>query len=150
MNEFKDAKNEYENTPIPEELNDRVQAGIRQGKAARARRKWRQGLTAAAACFAVAVGALNLSPTVAAAAADVPVLGGLFQVLTVRSYDTEKDQIHYQVEVPEVEADSGSTRRSSSMWTPTSQRWRPCGRSTTRPSSPPAAPRRSGRSGHWT
>ena len=111
MNEFKDAKNEYENTPIPEELNDRVQAGIRQGKAARARRKWRQGLTAAAACFAVAVGALNLSPTVAAAAADVPVLGGLFQVLTVRSYDTEKDQIHYQVEVPEVEADSDIAQR---------------------------------------
>ena len=111
MNEFKDAKNEYENTPIPEELNDRVQAGIRQGKAARARRKWRQGLTAAAACFAVAVGALNLSPTVAAAAADVPVLGGLFQVLTVRSYETEKDQVHYQVEVPEVASDADIAQR---------------------------------------
>ena len=111
MNEFKDAKATYEEVPIPAELNDRVQVGIRQGRAARVRRKWQRGLTATAACFVVAVGALNLSPAVAAAAADVPVLGGLFQVLTVRRYETEKDQIHYQVEVPEVQADSGIAQR---------------------------------------
>ena len=32
MNEFKNAKEEYESMPIPEELHDRVQAGIRQGQ----------------------------------------------------------------------------------------------------------------------
>lgn len=31
MNEFQTAKEAYENIPIPEELNERVQAGIRQG-----------------------------------------------------------------------------------------------------------------------
>ena len=106
MNEFKNAKEEYESMPIPEELNDRVQAGIRQGqknyRASRRSRVLRRSVTGVAACFAVVFGTLNLSPTVAAAAADVPVLGGLFQVLTVRSYETEKDQVHYQVEVPEV------------------------------------------------
>ena len=85
--EFENAKMEYEETPVPEELNDRVQAGIRQGRANRARRIWKRRLGTVAACFVVVVGALNLSPTVAAAAADVPVLGGLFQVLTVRSYE---------------------------------------------------------------
>lgn len=115
MNEFNQAKNDYENTPIPEELNDYVQEGIRQGRARyrrghRNRVLWRS-FSAAAACFVVMVGTLNLSPTVAAAAADVPVLGGLFQVLTVRSYETEKDQAYYQVEVPKVESGTDIAQR---------------------------------------
>lgn len=107
MNEFKNAKEEYDNTPIPAELSERVQKGIQQGKARyRARRgrtvrRW--GTTAA--CFAVLLAALNLSPTVAKAAADVPVLGGLFQVLTFVNYDKTEDGIHYDVSAPQVEAE---------------------------------------------
>lgn len=96
MDEFKQAREAYENTPIPEELQDRVQMGIQQGRENRraARRlALRRTLGTVAACFAVLVGALNVSPTVAAAAADVPVLGGLFQVLTIRSFtDTNADR----------------------------------------------------------
>ena len=40
MKDFEQLKNEYENTPIPEELNDRVQAGIRQGRQRRSSRVW--------------------------------------------------------------------------------------------------------------
>ena len=32
MNEFKNAKEAYDNTPIPAELSERVQVGIREGK----------------------------------------------------------------------------------------------------------------------
>ena len=76
MNKWVNAKNDYEQTPIPEELADRVQAGIRQGKAAHrramgARRAWRS-VGAVAACFALLLGGLNLSPTFAAAAAASP------------------------------------------------------------------------------
>ena len=110
MNEFKQAREEYESTPIPEELDQRVQAGIRQGRSAgRAKRHGlRWGVGVAAACL-VMVGGLNVSPTFAAAAADVPVLGGLFQVLTVRNYETVKDGIDYDVSVPEVEAGGAAT-----------------------------------------
>ena len=110
MNEFKRAREEYESTPIPEELGRRVQEGIRQGRSAgRARRHGlRWGVGVAAACL-VMVGGLNVSPTFAAAAADVPVLGGLFQVLTVRNYETVKDGIDYDVSVPEVEAGGAVT-----------------------------------------
>ena len=113
MNEFKSAKEEYDNTPIPEELSERVQAGIREGKARyRARRgrmvrRW----GATAACFAVLLAALNLSPTVAKAAADVPVLGGLFQVLTFVDYDKTEDGIHYDVSAPQVEAEGDLAER---------------------------------------
>ena len=110
MNEFKSARDQYESTPIPEELEQRVQAGIRQGRSAgRAKRHgFRWGIGVAAACV-VMIGGLNVSPTFAAAAADVPVLGGLFQVLTVRNYETVKDGIDYDVSVPEVEAGGALT-----------------------------------------
>lgn len=102
MNEFKEAKQVYEETPIPAELDQRVRAGIRQGKAKRARRAWGRRLGTVAACLAVVVGALNLSPTMASAAADIPVLGGLFQILTVRSYTDENADRTLEVEQPAV------------------------------------------------
>lgn len=113
MKDFNKAKQEYLDTPVPEELAEHVEAGIRQGRKnyrKNHRRVWRS-VGSVAACFAVLVGALNLSPTVAAAAADVPVLGGLFQVLTVRSYETVKDGIDYNVAVPEVEAGGELAKR---------------------------------------
>ena len=105
MNEFQHAKEEYESTPIPAELKDRVQAGIRQGKANRARRRsrtLRRSLTGVAACFAVLVGVLNVSPAAAAPAADVPVLGGLFRVLTVRDFTQTDDDRTLEVAQPAV------------------------------------------------
>lgn len=109
MNEFDQAREDYQSIPIPEELSDRVRAGIRQGQAAHRRASQRplyRTVGTCAACLAVLVGALNLSSTFAAAAADVPVLGGLFQVLTVRSFETVEGGIDYDVSVPEVEANS--------------------------------------------
>lgn len=111
MNEFQEARKAYEDIPVPEELSRCVQAGIRRGKANRLRRMWGKRLAAVAACLAVTVGVLNLSPAMASAAADIPVLGGLFRVLTVRSYETERDQIVYHVEVPEVQAESTIVQR---------------------------------------
>ena len=106
MNEFEKAKEAYEQIPIPEELEERVQAGIRQGREARRsakrQRSWKRSVGAVAACFVVMVGMLNVSPTVAAAAADVPVLGGLFQVLTVRSFIDETEDRTLEVKQPGV------------------------------------------------
>lgn len=108
MNEFKRAREDYEATPIPQELEDRVRAGIRQGKANYRRRRWRKYGVGAAACLVVLVGALNLSPAVAAAAAEVPVLGGLFRVMTFISYNASDGGINYVVSVPRLETDGES------------------------------------------
>ena len=94
MNRMEDAKREYDNIPIPVELDSRVRVGIAQGK----RRSRRHGAAlrtwgTAAACFVVVFAGLNISPTLASAAADVPVVGGLFRVLTIRNYtDTDADR----------------------------------------------------------
>ena len=105
--EFKNAKEAYDATPIPPELEARVQQGIRQGKALYKSRKNRafRRLAATAACFILVLAGLNLSPALAHAASNVPVLGGLFRMLTVPNYNTSEDGINYDVNVPELEAD---------------------------------------------
>ncbi len=113
MNEFKRAKEEYDNVPIPEELSERVRAGIREGEEryrARRRRSVRRWV-ATAACFSLLLAGLNLSPTLAKAAAEVPVLGGLFRVLTFVNYEKTEDGIHYDVSVPKVEAEGSLAER---------------------------------------
>ena len=117
MNEFKNAKEAYDNTPIPAELSERVQVGIREGKS---RYRARRGRTirrwgATAACFAVLLAGLNLSPTIAKAAAEVPILGGLFQVLTFVDYDKTEDGIHYDVTVPQLEAEGALAERVNAV-----------------------------------
>ena len=106
MNEFKHAKEHYDATPIPPELPERVEEGIRMGRARRSRRsravrRW----IAAAACLCLVLTGLNLSPAIASAAARVPVLGGLFQVLTFVDYTKSQDGIDYDVSAPAVEAE---------------------------------------------
>lgn len=107
MKRLDEARRAYENIPIPDELEARVEEGIRQGRLARqARMKSRRRWLSAAACLAVMVAALNISPAVAHAAAGVPVLGRLFQVLTFVSYEKTEDGVNYSVDVPQVDAGS--------------------------------------------
>ena len=153
MKEFDQARLEYERTPLPPELDKRVQAGIREGKALRRRRRMVRRLTSCAACFAVLLAALNLSPTLAKAAADVPVLGGLFRVMTFVNYEETEDGIHYDVNVPQVEngGDLAETvnaviqeqvdllmERAKQDWADYRDAFLP-----------PAAPRRNGAAGKW-
>lgn len=108
MNHFTNAKKDYDSTPIPAELSDRVLEGIQMGKASYRRRRSRtvRRWMATAACFCLVLAGLNLSPALAGAAANVPVLGGLFQVLTFVDFHKSEDGIHYDVSAPEVEAKS--------------------------------------------
>lgn len=95
MNEqyWNEAKAEYESIPIPPELSGRIQQGIRSGRAARRRGRRVRGWSAAAACFALMFACLNVSPVIANAAAELPVVGGIFEMLTIRNYvDTNEDR----------------------------------------------------------
>lgn len=110
FNSFQEPRQAYENISIPDALDGRVQEGIQQGRKARALRQRRRGRrwVSAAACFAVLFAGLNLSPAIAHAAANVPLLGGLFQVLTVVSYNESENGIDYSLDVPGIEA-AGNT-----------------------------------------
>ena len=90
---WKSARAEFDAVPLPEELNDRVLAGIREGQSRRKRRRLGRMLGTCAACFVLLLGVLNLSPTAAKAAADLPGVGGVFQVLTFRNFrDADTDR----------------------------------------------------------
>lgn len=116
MKKFEEARRAYESTPIPEELSGRVEEGIRQGQRARQKyRRQRRRWLSAAACLALLIAGLNVSPTVAQAAADVPVLGGLFRILTFVSYEKTEDDINYSVSVPQVEADGALAERVNAV-----------------------------------
>lgn len=58
---------------------------------------------AAAAVCILFTAALNTSPVFAKEAAQLPVIGGLARILTIRSYETEKDDIAVSVEIPTIE-----------------------------------------------
>ena len=106
MNELNEAKVRYTSAEIPAELNRRVQEGIRQGQRKHrkyvAARIWKRTTLCMAACLAVVIAGLNVSPTLARAAEEVPVLGGLFRVLTFRQYEDDSGDYVLNVTQPAV------------------------------------------------
>ena len=123
MGRLEKMKERYNEIVIPEELNIRVQQEIMKSQRQQAKKKSfvqrnrfkkviRSIEAAAAAVCIVFTAALNISPVFAKEAAQFPIIGGLAQILTFRSYETEKDNIAVSVEIPTIEmiaADTGIT-----------------------------------------
>ena len=112
MRQMKDAKQEYDEIPIPAELSERVteeiQRAERRRKTEMKRRKKirRMGMGFAAAAAAVVVvftAALNTSTTFAKSMGELPVIGAVARVLTFRSYESETEDLKISVEVPSVD-----------------------------------------------
>lgn len=98
----------YMQTEIPEELPGLVEGAIRRGtrRAARRRNAIRIASPIVAAC-AVFVLMLNTVPTFANAMYEVPVLGEVCRVLTVRSYHYEDEKKNVDIEVPAIDVEFG-------------------------------------------
>lgn len=103
-------------TEIPQELPGLVEGAIRRGarRAARRRNAIRIASPIAAAC-AVFVLMLNTVPTFAGALYDVPVLGEVCRVLTVRSYHYEDDKKNVNIEVPAIDVELGGADWAGSV-----------------------------------
>ncbi len=114
MGKLDTMKERYDQITIPEELNIRIQQEIQKSKkrqeekrgadrSCRFKRVIRSVEAAAAAVCILFTAALNTSPAFAKEAGQLPVIGGLAQILTFRSYETEKDDIAVSVEIPSIE-----------------------------------------------
>ncbi len=114
MSKLEKMKQEYDTIPIPEELSVRIQQEIEKSqrrqaqKAApvrrrRAARVIRIAEAAAAVVCITFTASLNISEAFAKEAAKIPVIGSIAQVLTFRSYETEKDDIGISVQIPSIE-----------------------------------------------
>ena len=98
---------EYHEIPIPAELRNRVNAGIRAAKKERKRNKTivftkTAGGAVAAAVIAITVMA-NSGANIAHAMAKIPVIGAIAEVVTFREYQDSTNQMYADVKVPEVE-----------------------------------------------
>lgn len=98
---------EYHEIPIPAELRNRVNAGIRAAKKERKRNKTivftkTAGGAVAAALIAITV-MVNSGANIAHAMAKIPVIGAIAEVVTFREYQDSTNQMYADVKVPEVE-----------------------------------------------
>lgn len=101
MSQFERARAQYKETEIPEELNFLVASAIRKGERQQSHKKaLRRSLTTALAGCACFVVLLNASPTFAQAVAEVPVLGDLARIVTIREYQVEDDTKQLDVRLP--------------------------------------------------
>lgn len=109
---LKNAKKVYDQTEVPPELDGRVREAIAQARPNTRRgflaRRLVSGAAAAAACFALA---LNLSPAFAASVGEVPVLGAVSRVLTIRHWSETEDNVTTTVDQPIVGGGSRTAER---------------------------------------
>ena len=99
-------KNDYQQIPIPKELDTMIQNTLERDANERRRQKrlhtWRNIALTAAAVAALFVGSVNLSPTVATALANVPGLSTLVEVCTFGGYHVEENNFEANIAIPQV------------------------------------------------
>ena len=122
----------YDSIEIPEELRERIDKTITSmdreelKKAAWKKRKKQKKIlifrtvgSAAAALFICFTVGINTSEVFARELADVPILGAIAKVLTVRSFDGKEGDLNMHIEVPEIqiqdEENSGHTTDGETM-----------------------------------
>lgn len=106
----------YTETQVPEELPGVVEAALRRGgRKARSKRRAMRIVSPIAAAFAAFVLVLNTVPTFAAAMYELPVLGEVCRVLTVRSYHYEDETKQVDIEVPAIDVELGESDWANSV-----------------------------------
>lgn len=115
MKEFDKAKRMYKSIQPPKELNTIVEEAIKlQNNTKKKYWYWpkRLGL-ATAACLMVFMISLNVSSVLAQAASNIPIIGTIAKVLTVRSYEEENEDVKVTVEIPKIEVTVDPTDETS-------------------------------------
>ena len=107
MKVLEDAKKDYEDIPIPQELSERILMEVKKADKRRKiqmiKRISRYGLTAAASFTILFTLGLNTSVAFANAAENIPVIGAVAKVLTFRSYQTKTDDLNMTVDIPSID-----------------------------------------------
>lgn len=98
-------KKEYMGVKVPQEGKEKVKNAMEKAIKDKNRKKailFRKRLTAAAAVMAVAVILPNTNASVAMAMENIPVIGGLFKVVTFRNYEYDDGHRSAKVDVPQL------------------------------------------------
>ena len=90
---------EYNEIPIPSQLDFVVKKALKQKPKKRIMTKVAVGVAAAAAIF---IGGLNTSPTFAMTMAEVPVLKNVVKVLSFREFKVDEETYKADIKVPAI------------------------------------------------
>lgn len=119
MRNLKDAKDIYDHIVVPEELDARLQSALENAPAPQKTNNivkfTRWAATAAAAfllCFTVG---LNTSESFAMEMSEIPVIGTIAKVLTIRSYEITEDNTTTTVKVPEVRLEAATKEAQAAV-----------------------------------
>lgn len=103
-------KEQYNQIPIPEELNTVVLRALNQSSSRRtARRRW---ISAATAAILIVLIGINTSPAVANAFTSIPGIGQWVKVVTIREYIVKDDRHEANIKVPEISNVGDDTLRT--------------------------------------
>ena len=102
---LKNLKEQYNNIPIPKELESLIEKNL-QYRPKKSKRKLPIFLTSVAAAAVLFTVGLNTNPAMAKSLADVPVIGQVVQVLTFTKYEMEKDAYTAEIQVPQISGSS--------------------------------------------
>ncbi len=99
---LEELEKQYNEVPIPKELDFIVENALKQGKKKKKNRtpKWLLGSAAAAMLFTAS---LNVSPAMARTLSDIPVVGSVVKVLTWTEYEVAEDTYDANIKVPSIE-----------------------------------------------
>lgn len=96
-------KKAYKETPIPTELDELVQKAIKHHQKPKRRKslrgKWMIGVAAAAIIFVLSI---NTSQTFAESLSNIPVVGSIVEVLTIKEMHVDEDNYNANIKVPKV------------------------------------------------
>ena len=103
---MEDWKKEYDNIKVPEEMREKLEQSINRAKKEKKRMKkitLYKTFGSMAAVLAIVLILPNTSQTAAAAMQQIPLLGNLFKITTVREYQVDEERNMANVKVPQVE-----------------------------------------------
>lgn len=104
MNTLKELMEEFEQIPIPEELELVVKKAIgKEDKKTRLAKTVKRFLLSAAGVCIVFTATVNISPDIANAMARVPGIGSLVRLVSIRELTYESEHNEVKIEVPQVE-----------------------------------------------
>jgi DNA-binding ferritin-like protein len=114
--EFERLKEEYQNIQVPEQGLERIESAVKKAKADKRKQKrrrmvrsWGIGAAAMLALFLLP----NSNQNVAYAMENIPVIGGLFKVITIKDYSHIDEHNQAKIKVPEIVASTAESKKTS-------------------------------------
>lgn len=98
----------HEKTPIPEDLDSKINQAIYRGTHSKKIIPYNKSLTSIVACFAIFVLLLNTNSAFAETMLDIPILSNICRVFTFREYEFEDNKKIMSVKIPNI-SNTGNT-----------------------------------------